>query len=158
MPSTSRIHAGICARACVCQSFIAGLTLLTFPQTGVVSFFLFSLLFPLTTDNWMWGMASYADQTDMQAGSTMSPLQKWNSFSSRVNLFKESFYCDLKANIKLRAGKRDTSMPCALFHHGENVSLMLKSKCKRLLCNTWTYNPAVLLGHSRTIVAHITTK
>lgn len=87
--------------------------------TQVLSLFSFVTLVP--SDHWQLDVAhGVLDQTDLQAGSTMSPLQKWNSFSSRVNLFKESFYCDLKANIKLPAGKRDASMPCALFH--QNVS------------------------------------
>lgn len=68
---------------------------------------LFFALVCLTTDYWIWHLASYADQTEAQTGSTVSPPEKWNSFSSRVNLFKKSFYCDLKANIKLPAGKRD---------------------------------------------------
>lgn len=72
---------------------------------GVASFF--SALVCLTTDYWIWHLASYADQTEAQTGSTVSPPEKWNSFSGRVNLFKKSFYCDLKANIKLPAGKRD---------------------------------------------------
>lgn len=68
---------------------------------------LFFSLVCLTTDYWIWHLASYADQTEAQTGSTVSPPEKWNSFSGRVNLFKKSFYCDLKANIKLPAGKRD---------------------------------------------------
>lgn len=73
----------------------------------------------LNTDNWICPVASCAEQTDVQTGSTMSPPEKWSPFSSRVNLFKESFCCDLKANIKLPAGKRDTCMRYALFHRGQ---------------------------------------
>lgn len=97
-------------------------------------FFLFALVC-LTTDNWIWPMASYVDQTYAQTGSTVSPTEKWNSFSSRVNLFKESFYCDLKANIKLPAGKRDACMRYALFHQGQmsvlsHVPFLIVSKIK----------------------------
>lgn len=89
----------------------------------------------LNTDDWICPVASYAEQADVQTGSTMSPPEKWSSFSCRVNLFKESFYCDLKANIKLPAGKRDTCMRYALFHRGQmsvlsHVPSLIVSKIK----------------------------
>lgn len=137
MPSTSRTHAGICAQACICHSFITGLTLVTFPFTSgqprccapappILSVH-------LNTDRSVpWRKKK---QADVQTGSTMSPPEKWNSFSCRVNLFKESFYCDLKANIKLPAGKRDTCMRYALFHRGQmsvlsHVPSLIVSKIK----------------------------
>lgn len=139
MPSTSRTHAGICARACICHSFIAGLTLVTFSLTSGQPRCCVPapapLLVRLNPDDWICPVASYAEQADAQTGSTMSPPEKRSSFRCRVNLFKESFYCDLKANIKLPAGKRDTCVRYALFHRGQmsvlsHVPSLIVSKIK----------------------------